>query len=61
MMSTQFTDLNDFVQNHAETHLQGISLLLQQAMSFVSSSETSFHQHLSSERMKILSIKNFQF
>jgi hypothetical protein len=46
------SDLDDFAQNHTESHLQCVGLLLQQPMSLMSSCQTSFHQHLSSAKME---------
>lgn len=38
--------LNNLSQNHSETQLQSVSLSLEQVVSFVGSSETSFHRRL---------------
>lgn len=44
-----WTYLDDFSQNHTESHLQGISLFLEKSMALYCSSQTAFYQHLSTE------------
>lgn len=44
--------LNDLAENLTETHLQGVSLLLEQSMTLLCTGQTGFHQHLGTVRSK---------